>query len=152
MRGGVGWVDGRMLNVLHGKSTTWPDLQSANVCVPYSVWLWPRPGGVLHEEWGVSVHTGLPTHARHPLQWLWGLCGGGSGHCFGQDLPPCLLRLHHLQVRLIHFTLADKKLPRSYFFALHLAFQYSIQYWYNTIQSDICEVTHNQSPRWQEFQ
>lgn len=99
MRGGAGQRDARMLYVLYGQSTERPDVQSANVCVLYSVRLWPSPGGLLHEEWRVSVHAGLPTHAWHPLQWLRGLCGGGSGHRSGKDLPPSLLRLHHLQVR-----------------------------------------------------
>lgn len=71
----------------------------ANVCVMYSVRLRPRPGGLLHEEWGISVHARLPTHARHPLQWLRGLRRGRSCHRPGKDLPSCLLRLHHLQVR-----------------------------------------------------
>lgn len=85
----------------------WPDSPRANLCVPHSVWLRSSPGGLLYEEWGVSVHAGLPADARHPLQWLRGLCGGGSGHCSWQDLPPRLLRLHHLQVRKAHFALAD---------------------------------------------
>lgn len=77
--------------------------------VACSLWLRPRPGGLLHEEWRVSVHAGLPTHARHPLQWLRGLCGGRSGHRPGQDLPPRLLRLHHLQVRVTLDELKDWK-------------------------------------------
>lgn len=91
----------------------WPDSRLADMCVPYSVWLWSSPGGLLYEEWGVSVHAGLPADARHPLQWLWGLCGGGGCHCSWQDLPPRLLRLHHLQVRDAHFRLADEAQVRS---------------------------------------
>lgn len=86
----------------------WPASRLADVCVPYSVWLRSSPGGLLYEEWGVSVHAGLPADARHALQRLRGLCGGGSCHCSWQDLPPRLLRLHHLQVRNARFRLADE--------------------------------------------
>lgn len=81
-----------------------------NVCLLHSVRLWPRPGGLLHEEWGISVHTGLPANAWHPLQRLRGFRGGGGGHCSGKDLPPGLLRLHHLQVRTL--TAGEEKTQR----------------------------------------
>lgn len=124
MHGGVGRRNGRMLYVRHGaerlNNLTHPVPLCVCVCVCFSrsVRLRPRPGGVLHEEWRVSVHAGLPTHARHPLQWLRGLCGGGSGHRSGQDLPPRLFRLHHLQVRHVELFLSVHRKDICIFFPL----------------------------------